>query len=1076
MIHDHQMVIERKFTEMKILIVDDSKNGALALQMQLIGNGYDRVDTVSSAQEAFDYLNSQPSDDPCILILMDICMPEMDGIEATRWLKKQPKFCDIPVVMVSGEDDIERLSQAFNAGALDFIRKTAEETELIARVESVLRLQREMEHRIAHEKELKLLTEQFKKKAHEAEMANRSKSQFLANMSHEIRTPMNGIIGMASLALAKNKSPLVATYLKSVQNSAQVLLNLLNDILDLSSIDSEKMNMEHLEFNIRETVEQSVTLFAKKAYEKEIELILNFDNAIPEKAIGDPFRLTQILNNLISNAIKFTSDGAITVSVLFFKQHEKNLQLKFIVKDTGVGIDPSNHNKVFAIFTQADSSTTRQYGGTGLGLTICKKLVERMNGDIQIESQLGEGSTFTFTAQFLLPDKQPEKKNWFPDDTFSNLKAIVFDNSLIAAKAAVACLVSIGVKATHTQDPKKLIQHLKNQNNVDFILINNFLEETDGLTFAQEIRTNLTLFQPKIIIMCGLGIEVSDNLLQRSGVDSLVNRPLTCQNLANSIIKAIDPKLLDETIADQSADIYQYDNIHALLVEDNEVNIEVTLGILKMANINKVDIAVNGLEAIEKIKKAYHANQIYDFVLMDVQMPEMDGLEATQAIRTFETSFLSKTKQTTHRLPVIAMTANAMNGDKEICIGAGMNDYITKPLVLDSLIEKIDQWVFSKRISNKQIITPGVTAEKKNHIDDLDVLDMDSAIKRLSGQKKLYLNLLKRYYEEHEHTDLKIKASLEKQDYKSAHLMSHTIKGLASSLSAKSLKNSAQALEKAISSRDHESISILFDSFQVEARRILEKIDTLLNLEKNKELPEPENTSKVKNVQPEKAQKEKEHSQPNKPVIKISEIDEQTALNRLAGNVDLFIKVLKKFYQDYQDFTVRIREAFLKKNLARLKQEAHTLKGVASYLAADSLLDAAKKLEIYATEKRYEQIQAVIFTIEDIIARIFSGIRGLIQNENFEDVPDQFMQIPNNIKNKFSVLHKLLTESDSEIKDMIQDFEDALNQVSISLSARRYLKKMVREINSYQFDNAKMSLLSLADSFNIKIVENEVAQ
>jgi len=975
----------------------------------------------------------------------------MDGIEATKWLKSKPEFREIPVVMVSGDDDIERLSQAFKAGAMDFIRKSSEETELIARVESVLRLEREKEHRLAHEKELQLLTEKFKKKAHEAEMANRSKSQFLANMSHEIRTPMNGIIGMASLALANNKSPVVETYLKSVQNSAQVLLNLLNDILDLSSIESEKINMEQIEFSIRETIEQSVTLFAKKAYEKEIELILNFDHSIPEKAIGDPYRLTQILNNLISNAIKFTSEGAITVNVQLSKQNARNVQLTFSVQDTGVGIDPRHHNRIFEVFTQADSSTTRKYGGTGLGLTICKKLVEKMDGKIWIESQINEGSTFYFTPRFFLPDKQPPQKIWFPDSSFISLKAIVFDHIVTAGEAAVASLFSIGIKAFQAKSTASLMQYLNKNNHVDLIFINNFLEKTDGLSLAKDIRTSISIKQPKIILMCGLGINVPEEQIQESGINSVVYRPLTRQNLANAIIQAIKPEQLEEAISDQSSDIHQYDNIRALLVEDNEINIDVALGILKMANIHKVDIAKNGIEAVDKVKKSFHANNEFDFVLMDVQMPKMDGLEATQAIRTFETSFLSMTDQNKSRIPIIAMTAHAMNGDKENCIGAGMDDYIAKPLALDALIDKVDQWVVSKRKNTKSIIKKEAEFTDQKNRDNQDVLDMDDAIKRLSGQKDLYKKLLARYLDEYEHVDQDIKSALDQKNYSEAHRLSHTIKGLASSLSANPLRERTLELEKAIKNKDTAKIMTSFNLFQIEARRMINTIQSIINPKKN-----------MDDIQ--------------STVLKISEIDAQTALSRIAGNMDLFIRMLKQFYQDYQNFSAKIKDAFQANNLDKLKQEAHTLKGVANYLAADSLLDASKKLELYATEKRYEQIQAVIYTIEDIIARIVQGIRRIIQNESPEDSVESFTPIPKAIKDKFSVLNQLLAESDSEIKDKIQEFEGALNQMSIPLTARRYLNKMVREVNAYQFDNALRSLQLLADSFKIKIVENEVTQ
>ncbi|ETR71138.1 MAG: two-component system, unclassified family, sensor histidine kinase and response regulator [Candidatus Magnetoglobus multicellularis str. Araruama] len=817
--------------KMKILIVDDSKNGALALQMQLLEWGYEKVLVQYSAKAAFHFLESQPLDDPCKLILMDICMPDMDGIEATRLLKQNKKFKDIPIVMVSGDEDIERLSQAFNAGALDFIRKSAETTELIARVESVIRLQQEMEHRIAHEKELEELNEKYKQKALEAETANRYKSQFLANMSHEIRTPMNGIIGMASLALRKNKSTVVENYLKSVHGSAQLLLNLLDDILDITRIESRQLKMEQKSFTIRETLENCVTIFAQKAYEKELELILDFDNTIPEMIIGDPYRLGQIINNLISNAIKFTSQGIIIVSAHLLKHSKEHVQLLITVKDTGIGIDPQNHKKIFEVFTQADSSTTRKYGGTGLGLAICKSLVEHMHGDIWIESRLGEGSTFKMTPKFLLPEKQPKQKQWFPDDSFLKFKVIIYNSNPIAADAAVRCFLSIGISAIHTQDPAKLFNLLANRKNIDLLVINNFLQDTDGPTLAQNIRTNFELYQPRIILMSGLGIDLPDDLIKQSGIQSVVSLPLTRQNLVNAVIETINPELLNKELTHQSQDIHRHETIRVLLAEDNNINITVALGILEQTGIHHVDIAVNGREAFEKIKQSHQNNRLYDFVLMDVQMPEMDGLAATHEIRAYEASIASATDQT-KQTPIIAMTAHAMIGDKEKCLLAGMDDYLSKPLQYDLLSKIIEKWIFHKsKGSSKKLLDTKVATHQENTQNS--VLNMSDAISRLAGNKALYMQLLKRYLKDYEGVDQQLKTALNNKDYTRAYRLTHTVKGLGSSLSAEPLRKSALDLEMAIKKESPDDIEQLFIDFQKEIKRLKKEILNVISREEN---------------------------------------------------------------------------------------------------------------------------------------------------------------------------------------------------------------------------------------------------
>ncbi|KPA14746.1 multi-sensor hybrid histidine kinase [Candidatus Magnetomorum sp. HK-1] len=1049
---------------MKILIVDDSKNGALVLQMRLLEQGYNDVHVEYSAKEAFKYLETLPPESACQLILMDINMPEMDGIEATQWLKKHEKYKDIPVVMVSGDEDIERLKQAFNAGAYDFIRKSSEETELIARVKSVLRLKQEMEHRIAHEKELQSLTEKYKTKAIEAEMANRAKAQFLANMSHEIRTPMNAITGMTSLAINENKSPLVHRYLKTIQNSSQLLLALLNDILDISRIDAGRLKMETTQFNFRTIMEQSATIFGSKASAKDIELILSIDNRIPDQLIGDPHRFNQILNNLISNAIKFTSEGYVEISAQMLNQEPKKIKIQFEVKDTGTGIDSSSYDELFESFTQADSSITRKYGGTGLGLAICKNLVELMDGKIWIESKLNEGSTFIFTAYFSLPESQPEKEALLPlDDAFSNLSFIVLDDNPVAGAAVIGTLESIGLSGTLVQNEQILIDQLSDIHEppVDLIFLDNSFTDTDGLTIAKNIRHNISIHQPQIILMSAIGIVLPDELTQESGIQSVVNKPLSRKSVADAIINAIKPELLKKESPDQSSASYKYNNISALLVEDDDINIDVCIGLLKSVNIHKIDVAKNGLEGFELIKKAYHSNKKYDFILMDVQMPIMDGLEATRKVRNFESSLVSLSNQENLRIPIIATTAHAMEEDKNRCIEAGMDDYVTKPIPLKDLYRVINKFACSKRLPLDLVDdqTNNLSLDTENQTQH--ILNPKEAISRFNGNEALYFQLLQKFMEEYINVDKQIKEALDKNDLETAHRLAHTTKGLAANLAAPKFTEASRDLEYAIKEKQNDKIDYLFTNFKTEFQRLFKEIKKVLPTEGH---PAQEDQEYV----------EKEQTQKDSITLpQISEINIQEALKRFAGNFDLFMQVLRRFYDDYQTFSSQIREAYITDNLKKVQEYAHRLKGVASYLASESLLDAAKKLEKYVIDKQYEKITPIITSIEDIISRIITSLKNVIQSDQIDN---SIVLLPQNIHDRFITLYKLLKESDSEIKDMINDFEQSLSKISLSFSARQNLKKMVREINSYQFDNAKKSLQLLAENCNVQFADKEVIE
>jgi signal transduction histidine kinase/HPt (histidine-containing phosphotransfer) domain-containing protein len=1076
---------------MKILIVDDSKNGALALQMRLLDHGYEEVLIAYSAKEAFTMLGSQPPDEPVQLILMDICMPEMDGIEAIHFLKSHVTYQDIPIVMVSGDEDIERLNQAFSAGAIDFIRKSSEETELIARVKSVLRLKREMEHRKKHEKELQEMTENFKAKAIEAQEANLAKSQFLANMSHEIRTPMNAIVGMTNLAIIENKSPKVNKFLQTVQESAQLLLALLNDILDLSRIESRKLTLEITNFSVRQALEQSLTIFAPKASDKESELIIDIDNNMPEQFIGDPHRFSQILNNLISNAVKFTDKGYISVSAHVLEQHSKKVKIQCCVKDTGVGIKPEDHEKLFQSFTQADSSTTRNFGGTGLGLTICKNLVEMMNGKIWIESQLGKGSQFIFTICFDLPENQPEKTKWFPDQSLLSLNILVVDDNPEAGKALIHVLESVGLSGKWMSDEHLMMDYLNDPKNapVDLVFLDNSFADTDGFTIANNIRSNPAIHQPELIIMCFLGMDLPENLLQKSGIKAFIHKPLTQRTVVDTIIRVMKPELAENSLQKEHINQFEYENIKLLLVEDNTINISVAEETLRRGNIHDIDIANNGQQAFDMVKKLYQTNTQYDLILMDIQMPVMDGLESTKKIRDYESTLLTMSNQQMKRSLIIAMTAHAMNGYKEICLQTGMDDYIPKPIDLNDLFQKIDKWLPSKR---KQIDAYQKNEiDPKNHVNihiDDSIINVKEAYKRFSSNEDLFFQLLKQFTEEYEHVDQDIQKAIEEQDYKTAHRLAHTIKGLSSNLSAPSLRIASLDLEKALKNKQFDQMKDLFDNFANALNALFSEIKTIINKDKfDLKIFTEMSPQKIKPPEIDKENNQQSDQQTDKSSAdtsdapqaiiqfpQIPEINIQKAFKLFAGNFDLFMQVLKKFYQDYKDFTDKIKEDISSNDLDKVKKKAHTLKGVASYLASDSLLDAAKNLEIYVIEKRYEKIQSIIVTIEGIITQIISSIQRMIQKDF--NIEDNILALPQNIHDRFINVYNLLKESDSELKDMIADFEQSLSQFSLSFTARRYLKKMIKEINHYQFDNAQKTFQLLAENCNVQIEYKEAKE